>query len=57
MPYTDCTYCGAPIADASAAVVARETPPDEDDPGTVAYRHPDCSAADAAPDRSTSIEM
>ena len=57
MSYADCTYCGEPIADASAAVVARETPTEEDDPGTVAYRHPDCSAADAAPDRSTSIEM
>ena len=58
MTYADCTYCGEPIPDASDAVVARETPPDEDDePGTVAYRHPDCSAADAAPDRSTSIEM
>jgi len=57
MPYADCTYCGEPIAEAADAVVARETPPDEDDPGTVAYRHPDCSAADADPDRSTSIEM
>jgi len=55
--YADCTYCGEPIAEAADAVVARETPPDEDDPGTVAYRHPECSAADAAPDRSTSIEM
>jgi len=57
MPYADCTYCGEPIPDASDAVVARETPRDEDDPGTVAYRHPDCSAADADPDRSTFIEM
>jgi len=57
MPYADCTYCDEPIEDASDAVVARETPPEEDDPGTVAYRHPDCSAADADPDRSTSIEM
>jgi len=55
--YTDCTYCGEAIADASDAVVARETPPEDDEPGSVAYRHPDCSAADAAPDRSTSIEM
>jgi hypothetical protein len=57
MPYTDCTYCGEPIAEAADAVVARETPREESDPGTVAYRHPDCSAADADPDRSTSIEM
>jgi hypothetical protein len=57
MPYADCTYCGEPIEDASDAVVARETPPDEDDPGTVAYRHPECSAADGGRDRSTSIEM
>jgi len=55
--YADCTYCGEAIADASDAVVARETPPEDDEPGTVAYRHPDCSAADADPDRSTSIEM
>jgi len=55
--YADCTYCGEPIADASDAVVARETPPEDDELGTVAYRHPECSAADAAPDRSTSIEM
>jgi hypothetical protein len=57
MPYADCTYCGEPIEDASDAVVARETPPDEDDPGTVAYRHPDCSPADAPRDLSTFIEM
>ena len=57
MSYTDCIYCGAPIPDASDAVVARETPPEDDEPGSVAYRHPECSAADAAPDRSTSIEM
>jgi len=57
MPYTDCTYCGEPIADASDAVVARETPPEDDAAGTVAYRHPDCSAADGGRDRSTSIEM
>ena len=57
MSYADCTYCGEPIADASDAVVARETPPEDDEPGSVAYRHPECSAADAAPDRSTSIEM
>jgi len=55
--YADCTYCGEPIPNASDAVVARETPPEDDEPGTVAYRHPECSAADAAPDRSTSIEM
>ena len=57
MPYADCTYCGEPIPDAADAVVARETPPDEDDPGTVAYRHPECSAADAPRDLSTFIEM
>ena len=57
MPYADCTYCGEPIADASAAVVARETPPEDDAAGTVAYRHPDCSAADAPRDLSTFIEM
>jgi len=55
--YADCIYCGAPIPDASDAVVARETPPEDDEPGTVAYRHPDCSPADADPDRSTFIEM
>ena len=57
MPYADCTYCDEPIEDASDAVVARETPPEDDEPGTVAYRHPDCSAADAPRDRSTFIEM
>jgi len=57
MTYTDCTYCGEPIPNASDAVVARETPPEDDEPGTVAYRHPDCSAADAPRDLSTSIEM
>jgi len=55
--YADCTYCGEPIADAADAVVARETPPEDDAAGTVAYRHPDCSAADGGRDRSTFIEM
>ena len=57
MTYADCTYCGEPIPDAADAVVARETPPEDDEPGTVAYRHPECSAADAPRDRSTFIEM
>jgi len=57
MPYADCTYCGEPIPNVSDAVVARETPPGDDDAGEVRYRHPDCSAVDADPDRSTSIEM
>jgi hypothetical protein len=55
--FCDCTYCGDPIADPADAVLAGETPPGDDDAGSVRYRHPECSEVDAPRDLSTYIEM